>query len=190
MTPLVIQHNHRSSRKRRSSASCPYASNHMIIMGKLFSLIICLSVAIIIVDANNPHSTIPRSNNRYTHYGLTTDVDNNNNGSNSNPTNPNSSSSNADLSTISAGSSLNKESYHPPWNPSSKINSDGFLSDYYPRSPGDWEVLANIRGKHGPRNQQRYVRLLNVPVKIRQGKHIAMHLIAFSCGQCIWFVNN
>eukprot|EP00581_Thalassiosira_minuscula_P010277 CAMPEP_0183711680 /NCGR_PEP_ID=MMETSP0737-20130205/7130_1 /TAXON_ID=385413 /ORGANISM="Thalassiosira miniscula, Strain CCMP1093" /LENGTH=453 /DNA_ID=CAMNT_0025940247 /DNA_START=122 /DNA_END=1483 /DNA_ORIENTATION=- len=94
-----------------------------------------------------PHSTIPRSNNRYTHYA--------------------NSSSDSSLDTLS--SPLNRESYHPPWNPSPKIDSTtGFLSDLYPRSPGEWEPLANIRGKHGPRNPSRYVQNLSVPVRIRQ----------------------
>ena len=64
--------------------------------------------------------------------------------------------------------SLDEESYHPPWNPSPKINSNGFLNDYYSRCPGEWEILANIRGKHGPRNHNRYMKLLNIPVACRQ----------------------
>eukprot|EP00578_Thalassiosira_sp_NH16_P024295 CAMPEP_0181100546 /NCGR_PEP_ID=MMETSP1071-20121207/13251_1 /TAXON_ID=35127 /ORGANISM="Thalassiosira sp., Strain NH16" /LENGTH=442 /DNA_ID=CAMNT_0023183283 /DNA_START=115 /DNA_END=1443 /DNA_ORIENTATION=+ len=96
-------------------------------------------------------STIPRSNNRYTHY---------NSGSS------HSDGSSSGLDTLS--SPLNRESYHPPWNPSPKIDPHGFLADYYPRSPGEWEPLANIRGRHGPRNKARYARVLSVPVRIRQ----------------------
>mmetsp|Transcript_29509 Transcript_29509/g.53537 ORF Transcript_29509/g.53537 Transcript_29509/m.53537 type:complete len:480 (-) Transcript_29509:148-1587(-) len=101
-----------------------------------------------------PHSTIPRSNNRYTHYST-------NNGDTSF-----SSSDSSSLSSLS--SPQNPSTYHPPWNPSPKIDPHGFLSDFYPRSPGEWEPIANLRGRHGPRNSKRYTKLLNVPVQIRQ----------------------
>ena len=116
--------------------------------------LILLSSLIIITLAEPPHSSIPRSNNRYTQYSTDTD---------GNIIHPSSAS---DISSLS--SPLNKESYHPPWNPSPKINSNGFLNDYYSRCPGEWEILANIRGKHGPRNHNRYMKLLNVPVACRQ----------------------
>ncbi|KAL9179657.1 hypothetical protein ACHAXT_008947 [Thalassiosira profunda] len=94
-----------------------------------------------------PRSSIPRSNNRYTHYGSDA-------------------SSSSGVDTLS--SPLNKNSYHPPWNPSPKIDPRGFLSECYGRCPGEWESLANIRGKHGPRNRSRHERLLSVPCQIRQ----------------------
>ena len=124
-------------------------------MSSLLALmLIFLSSLIIITSAEPPHSSIPRSNNRYTQYSTDTD---------GNIIHPSSAS---DISSLS--SPLNKESYHPPWNPSHKINSNGFLNDYYSRCPGEWEILANIRGKHGPRNHNRYMKLLNIPVACRQ----------------------
>ncbi|KAL3762372.1 hypothetical protein ACHAW5_011113 [Stephanodiscus triporus] len=85
-------------------------------------------------------TTIPRSNNRYAHYRYS--------GS--------SSSSSADGASEASGVVGGDESetpprFHPPWNPSPKIDPNGFLSDAYARCPGEWESLANIRGRHGPR---------------------------------------
>mmetsp|Transcript_7527 Transcript_7527/g.17559 ORF Transcript_7527/g.17559 Transcript_7527/m.17559 type:complete len:417 (+) Transcript_7527:83-1333(+) len=95
-------------------------------------------------------SSIPRSNNRYTHY-------------NDGASMGDSSSSLADIS-----SPLNRESWSPPWNPSSRIDTQGFLTESYLRVNGEWESLANIRGKHGPRNRRNFERMKEQPVRIRQ----------------------
>ena len=79
---------------------------------------------------------------------------------------------------------LNVESttFHPPWNPSPKIDSDGFLCDVYSRCPGEWELHANIGGMHGGGpggsfglirgsgflKQFRRDKLLTIPVMVRQ----------------------
>ena len=95
-------------------------------------------------------SSIPRSNNRYTHY-------------NDGASGGDSSSSLADIS-----SPLNRESWSPPWNPSTRIDTQGFLTESYLRVNGEWESLANIRGKHGPRNRRNFERMKEQPVRIRQ----------------------
>ena len=90
------------------------------------------------------HATIPRSRNRYTQYA-------------------------AVESSSSGGDEGAAAEHNPPWNPSPKINpATGFLADLFPRCPGDWEALANIRGRHGPRNPGRHARLLAVPARVRQ----------------------
>ena len=132
------------------------------------------------VRAEHHHPTIPRSNNRYTHYHYSS-----------------SSSAAADgaLETSDSGSGCGKSGthhhshtpshFHPPWNPSPKIDPNGFLSDAYARCPGEWESRANIRGRHGPgggggrggtlngnNKDRRRVdsdnELLSVPVLVRQ----------------------
>mmetsp|Transcript_24608 Transcript_24608/g.34729 ORF Transcript_24608/g.34729 Transcript_24608/m.34729 type:complete len:468 (-) Transcript_24608:86-1489(-) len=55
----------------------------------------------------------------------------------------------------------------PPWNPSSQIDDDGFLTKDYYRISGDWELEADIGGKHGPKSR-RFKTLEHIPVKIRQ----------------------
>jgi len=55
----------------------------------------------------------------------------------------------------------------PPWNPSTHIDDDGFLTSHYTLLPGEWEVEANIGGRHGP-TSKRYKSLHRVPVRIRQ----------------------
>ena len=120
------------------------------------------------------HPTIPRSNNRYTHYQYS--------GSSSSTAADGAflSSPGVETSTFSSSSessSLNvrevfqSSSFHPPWNPSPKIDSNGFLSDVYARCPGEWEPYANIRGKHGLGRgilKARHVKLFNAPVMVRQ----------------------
>ena len=99
--------------------------------------------------------TIPRSTNRYSDYNRQ-----------SSPTGSGASSSSSSVGSIS--SSFSPHDYQPPWNPSPKIDPHGFLADLYPRSPGDWEHLANIRGKYGPRQRSYPRNLLTTPVEIRQ----------------------
>lgn len=117
----------------------------------------CIQQAV--VHAEPQHSTIPRSNNRYSHY-------------NTDSTDSSSSSSSdlgsTGLDTLSSPTQPSSNNYHPPWNPSPKIDPSGFLSETYSRLPGEWEPLANIRGKHGPRNLRRYEQLLEKPMLIRQ----------------------
>jgi hypothetical protein len=36
----------------------------------------------------------------------------------------------------------------PPWNPSTLIDSDGFLTGLYARTPGDWEQTVRLRTAH------------------------------------------
>jgi len=55
----------------------------------------------------------------------------------------------------------------PPWTPSSQIDDDGFLKCHYTLLPGDWEVEANIGGRHGP-SSRRYKTLHHTPVTVRQ----------------------
>ncbi|KAL7471463.1 hypothetical protein ACHAXS_011822 [Conticribra weissflogii] len=59
---------------------------------------------------------------------------------------------------------------HPPWNPSPKIHPNGFLTtpSLYPRLPGDWEPLANLRGKYAPSSTSPANALSLLPVRIRQ----------------------
>ncbi|KAL7529118.1 hypothetical protein ACHAXR_002803 [Thalassiosira sp. AJA248-18] len=135
----------RISRRRRTSPS----SFDSLTIITIFLASSCLLHHPTIITNAEPHSTIPRSNNRYTHYNNNAD-----------------SSGSASLDNLS--SPLNRESYHPPWNPSPRIDPHGFLSHHYTRTPGEWEPLANIRGKHGPRNTRRYTKLLKVPMQIRQ----------------------
>lgn len=151
--------NNAVGRKRRSKRKTPPVLGSL---AKLAFLASCLlhhsSIIIPLVRPSNvraePHSTIPRSNNRYTRYGSE--------GGGSVDT-----SSSSGIDTLSSPLG-NRESYQPPWNPSPKIDPHGFLSELYPRTPGEWESLANIRGRHGPRNRARHARILDVPVAIRQ----------------------
>ena len=53
------------------------------------------------------------------------------------------------------------------WNPSSKIDSHGFIDGTYQRIPGEWEEGTNLPGKYGPKSK--YFRtLLSSPTTIRQ----------------------
>mmetsp|Transcript_2423 Transcript_2423/g.3497 ORF Transcript_2423/g.3497 Transcript_2423/m.3497 type:complete len:392 (+) Transcript_2423:112-1287(+) len=71
-------------------------------------------------------------------------------------------------STRSVSVTVDSSPYNaPPWNPSSKIDEDGFLTETYRCLPGEWEIEANIGGKHGPRSR-RFARLSLVPVSVRQ----------------------
>jgi hypothetical protein len=49
-----------------------------------------------------------------------------------------------------------------PWNPSPKIDSDGFLHGVYKRIPAVWEEELPVKGKH------RKERIVDIPVLIRQ----------------------
>lgn len=66
-------------------------------------------------------------------------------------------------------SQVNTESHtYPPWNPSKKIDAEGFLTDLYPLLPGEWEEEACLPGRHsGPRNRRmlrhQYARIRQVP---------------------------
>eukprot|EP00565_Helicotheca_tamesis_P003256 CAMPEP_0185727904 /NCGR_PEP_ID=MMETSP1171-20130828/3448_1 /TAXON_ID=374046 /ORGANISM="Helicotheca tamensis, Strain CCMP826" /LENGTH=328 /DNA_ID=CAMNT_0028396549 /DNA_START=228 /DNA_END=1212 /DNA_ORIENTATION=- len=51
--------------------------------------------------------------------------------------------------------------------PVKKIDDDGFLTETYRCLPGDWEIEANIGGKHGPRSR-RFAKLSTLPVSVRQ----------------------
>jgi len=53
------------------------------------------------------------------------------------------------------------------WNPSPKIDSDGFLSEHHWRIRGDWEMELNIRGKYGPKSHNTKS-FEKVPMIIRQ----------------------
>jgi len=55
----------------------------------------------------------------------------------------------------------------PPWNPSPKIDPDGFLTESYSRIPGEWEREANIGGRYGPDswNARSFEK---IPVRVRQ----------------------
>lgn len=186
MPPPRIYSGSNSTKKNKRttvSSSLPFILQvHACTCGLFFLLLLHLTSQ---VNAE-PHSTIPRSNNRYTHYTnsiSSTDDGNSNNSSSS------SSSAASDVASISSPLNNHESTYHPPWNPSPKINKHGFLSDYYPRSPGEWETLANIRGKHGPRNYARYQRILNTPVQIRQvpgDGNCLFHSIAAT----LYYVNN
>ncbi|KAL7447287.1 hypothetical protein ACHAXM_010883 [Skeletonema potamos] len=114
-------------------------------------------------------STIPRSTNRYSDY--------------------NRQSSPSSSSAASISSSFSPHDYHPPWNPSPKIDPNGFLSDLYHRTPGEWEHLANIRGKYGPRSKYYPRNLLSIPVEIRQvpgDGNCLFHSIA----ACLFYTEN
>jgi len=140
--------------RRRSPRRSSFGSIARLAFLAPFGLLYQQSTIIILygnlprITRAEPHSTIPRSNNRYTNYDRR--------------------DAGADSSLDTLSSPLNKESYHPPWNPSPKIDPAGFLTEFYPRSPGEWEAVANIRGRHGPRNSARYVRTLSAPVRVRQ----------------------
>ena len=83
------------------------------------------------------------------------------------PTIPRSSSSRVSLSDPHPGDDL---SASPPWNPSPKIDTDGFIDERYRRLPGEWESEADIGGRHGP--SSRSYRALSEqrapPVTVRQ----------------------
>lgn len=75
-----------------------------------------------------------------------------------------------------------------PWNPSNQIDDDGFLECHYTLLPGEWEVEANIGGRHGP-NSRRYKTLHHTPVTIRQvpgDGNCLFHSIA----TCLTFATN
>ena len=106
------------------------------------------------ISGGGSGNSIPRSNNRYTNY-FNEDIHS-------------STSSTDDLSssTTTTTSSSSSQPYHPPWNPSPHINSNGFFNEYYSRIPGTWEHAANIRGKHGVHQSSK--QLHSIPVQIRQ----------------------
>lgn len=115
----------------------------------LFVFFLAVAACSIIPVASTSNS-IPRSNNRYTNYF---NIDGE------------SSIDDSSLSISTSSSSL----YHPPWNPSTQINSEGFLNEYYSRVPGSWESSANIRGKHGVSNRGGgAMQIQSVPVQVRQ----------------------
>mmetsp|Transcript_10971 Transcript_10971/g.15809 ORF Transcript_10971/g.15809 Transcript_10971/m.15809 type:complete len:354 (-) Transcript_10971:482-1543(-) len=41
-----------------------------------------------------------------------------------------------------------EDAYFPPWNPSQKIDQDGFLTDLYSCVPGEWEQEAVVGGRY------------------------------------------
>ncbi|KAL7557712.1 hypothetical protein ACA910_018506 [Epithemia clementina (nom. ined.)] len=47
---------------------------------------------------------------------------------------------------------------YPPWNPSRRINDDGFVMGLFDRIPGEWETEVRLRTAHG----------LSTPCRIRQ----------------------
>jgi len=55
----------------------------------------------------------------------------------------------------------------PPWNLSPLIDFEGFLTRRYRRIPGEWEIEANIAGRHGSRGHN-FLLLDRKPVTIRQ----------------------
>ena len=149
-----------ASRKRRhhrsSHSNNPSTKNTTSLSSSILltSCCCCFYLLLLLSHPSSIHageSTIPRSTNRYSDYN-----------------NRQSSSSSAASISSSPSSSTYPSEYTPPWNPSPKIDSHGFLSKLYPRSPGDWELLANIRGRYGPNSKQYPRNLLGVPVEIRQ----------------------
>lgn len=54
-----------------------------------------------------------------------------------------------------------------PWNHSPRIDTNGFLTDTYIRTIGEWESNTNIGGKYGPRSGHTK-QLETIPVTIRQ----------------------
>jgi hypothetical protein len=121
-----------------------------------------LDTVVVVLAEQQP--TIPRSNNRYTHYQRPSSIDG--------EISPSSSSPELMLNVVST------TTFYPPWNPSSKIDSDGFLCDVYSRCPGEWELHANIGGMHGHpttpssfaflKFSRRDNKLLTIPVMVRQ----------------------
>lgn len=55
---------------------------------------------------------------------------------------------------------------YPPWNPSRKINEEGFLTSLYPLLPGQWENEAELTGRHSGQHSRRTLR--NQYARIRQ----------------------
>ena len=47
---------------------------------------------------------------------------------------------------------------YPPWNPSKKINAEGFLNSLYPLLPGEWEEDASLTGRHSGAQSRRTLR--------------------------------
>lgn len=47
---------------------------------------------------------------------------------------------------------------YPPWNPSKKIDADGFLNSLYPLFPGEWEKEAALSGRHSGARSRRTLR--------------------------------
>ena len=57
---------------------------------------------------------------------------------------------------------------YPPWNPSKRINDEGFVTSLYPLLPGTWEDDADLTGKYsGPKSRQtlphQYAQIRQVP---------------------------
>ena len=52
----------------------------------------------------------------------------------------------------------NRWTVYPPWNPSRRINDDGFVSGLFHRIPGEWEAEVRLRTAHA----------LHTPCRIRQ----------------------
>lgn len=144
----------RPTGRRRSRAA---DAGGGLLPSKPSSIVILLACCCLLLSSSvlAGEPTIPRSTNRYSDYNRQ-----------SSPTGSGASSSSSSVGSIS--SSFSPHDYQPPWNPSPKIDPHGFLADLYPRSPGDWEHLANIRGKYGPRQRSYPRNLLTTPVEIRQ----------------------
>ncbi|EED89926.1 predicted protein [Thalassiosira pseudonana CCMP1335] len=148
-------------RRRRSNKPSPSSLSSFVANLAILSCLLSLRQQSSSNFVAGEGSTIPRSTNRYSNYPSPSDSINDDiiNDSNNNNNNNN--------SVLNNGGTSN-DYHHPPWNPSPKINSSGFLSHLYPRLPGEWEPLANIRGKHGPRSRTYPKSLVDIPVEIRQ----------------------
>lgn len=139
---------------RRRSRAADAGGGLLSAPSSIAILLVCCCCLLLSSSVLAGEPTIPRSTNRYSDYNRQ-----------SSPTGSGASSSS---SVGSISSSFSPHDYQPPWNPSPKIDPHGFLADLYPRSPGDWEHLANIRGKYGPRQRSYPRNLLTTPVEIRQ----------------------
>ncbi|KAL7546150.1 hypothetical protein ACHAWF_009489 [Thalassiosira exigua] len=176
MPPRTTNVGEEGRRRRRLPRGTPAACAVAALLCLLPPLLGPSSIAVVVraeaSGGGGRHPSIPRSNNRYTSYddrlaegGAT-------------------SSSSTSLagrsgSTTEEGAGRDDDDddgrgfddqfpYRPPWNPSPKIDSRGFLESLYPRSPGEWESLADLRGRHGPRDRKRYRDALRTPMRCRQ----------------------
>eukprot|EP00978_Attheya_sp_CCMP212_P026812 scaffold88888_cov55-Attheya_sp.AAC.2 len=82
--------------------------------------------------------------------------------------------------------SANSAPATPPWNPSQKIDEDGFLTEFFERIPGEWEEEAGIGGRHGPRH---VLQLRKIPVMIRQVPGDG-NCLFHSLATCLSYANN
>eukprot|EP00984_Skeletonema_dohrnii_P008173 scaffold3004_cov119-Skeletonema_dohrnii-CCMP3373.AAC.3 len=142
----------RRRRRQRSSSSSSVASPLAVLISCCYLLLRCgpQQPLLLLSAVHAGESTIPRSTNRYSDY------------------NRQSSPSSSAASISSPSFTTTSHDYLPPWNPSPKIDPHGFLTSLYPRTPGEWEHLANIRGKYGPRSRSYPRNLRTTPVEIRQ----------------------